>query len=79
MKISDLSYALYQYFDLATLKLLHIVNSLLMFLRSGVLVTFISGMPSSAEIIRAMDEISNTVSLSLSLPTLTCKRGSTQV
>ncbi|KAK9292479.1 hypothetical protein L1049_020452 [Liquidambar formosana] len=29
--------------------------------RSGELVTYISGMPSSAEIIRAMDEISNTV------------------
>lgn len=29
--------------------------------RSGELVEYISGMPTSAEIIRAMDEISNTV------------------
>lgn len=34
-----------------------------MIFRSGELVTFISSMPSSAEVIRAMDEISNTVGL----------------
>lgn len=34
---------------------------LILFFRSGELVEYISGMPASAEIIRAMDEISNTV------------------
>ena len=38
----------------------------LMFARSGELVNYISSMPSSAEIVRAMDEISNTVISSLS-------------
>jgi len=36
-----------------------------MFIRSGELVNYISSMPSSAEVVRAMDEISNTVISSL--------------
>lgn len=40
--------------------------------RSGELVNYVSGMPSSAEIIRAMDEISDTV-LPPSLPQCVCR------
>lgn len=43
--------------------LLVVMCSYILLDRSGELVDYISGMPSSAEIIRAMDEISDTVGL----------------